>query len=147
MARLTLENTTEEAWNLWLNKGTPGCLSEGALQKSALEEHARENHHPIKWEDVTVIDCARTATTAERGHPHLLHSPGLNRDEGIELPRCWMAALKVQERLKTLYNFCWCNFLWQHMINGTDIWVTSAVANLPSPWKSQYIWPKRRQVM
>ena len=31
----------------------------GALEKSALAEHAWTNHHPIKWEEV--IDRARTA--------------------------------------------------------------------------------------
>ena len=30
------------------------------LEKSALAEHAWENHHLIKWEEATVIDQART---------------------------------------------------------------------------------------
>ena len=36
------------------------ACQKGAQQKSALAEHAWENHHPIKWEGVTEIDCART---------------------------------------------------------------------------------------
>lgn len=48
---------------------------------------------------------------------------------------CLHWRLQWAETAETLYNFCWCNFLWQHMMNGTDIWVTSIVANLPSPWK------------
>ncbi len=35
-------------------------MPEGTLEKSALAEHAWENHHPIKWEEATVIDQART---------------------------------------------------------------------------------------
>ena len=36
------------------------ACQKGALEKSALAEHAWENHHPIKWEEATVIDQART---------------------------------------------------------------------------------------
>ena len=32
-------------------EGTPGCLRDGMMEKSAVGEHARENHHPIDWED------------------------------------------------------------------------------------------------
>ena len=28
-------------------------------QKSAVAEHARENHHPINWEETSVLDRAR----------------------------------------------------------------------------------------
>ena len=64
--------------------------------KSALAEYAWENHHPIRWEEATVIDQART-------HKELLlkevihirpQYPHLNRDGGLELPGCWLAALK-----------------------------------------------------
>ena len=72
------------------------ACQKGALEKSALAEHARMNHHPIKWEEVSVVDRARTAKELlmkETIHIRLNH-PSLNRDEGLELPRCWMAALK-----------------------------------------------------
>ena len=36
------------------------ACQKGTLEKSALAEHAWENHHPIKWEEATVIDQART---------------------------------------------------------------------------------------
>ena len=36
-------------------------MSQGALEKSALAEHTWKNHHPIKWEEVSVVDRARTA--------------------------------------------------------------------------------------
>ena len=69
---------------------------EGALEKSALAEHAWENHHPIKWEEATVIDQARTnkeLLLKEAIHIRLQH-PHLNRDGGLELPGCCVAALK-----------------------------------------------------
>ena len=68
------------------------ACQKGALEKSALAEHAWENHHPIKWEEATVIDQARThkelllkeAILIRLQHPHL------NRDGGLELPGCWV---------------------------------------------------------
>ena len=36
------------------------ACQKGALEKSALAEHAWTNHHPIKWEEVSIIDRART---------------------------------------------------------------------------------------
>ncbi len=65
------------------------ACQKGALEKSALAEHAWENHHPIKWEKATVIDQARK----EAIHIRLQH-PHLNRYGGLELPGCWVAALK-----------------------------------------------------
>ena len=36
------------------------ACQKGALEKSALAKHAWESHHPIKWEETTVVDQART---------------------------------------------------------------------------------------
>ena len=36
------------------------ACQKGTLEKSALAEHAWENHHPIRWEEATVTDQART---------------------------------------------------------------------------------------
>ena len=72
------------------------ACQKGALEKSALAEHAWQNHHPIKWEEATVIDQARTnkeLLLKEAIHIRLQHSQ-LNRDGGLELPGCWVAALK-----------------------------------------------------
>ena len=33
----------------------------GALEKSALAGHAWKNHHPIKWQEVSMVDWARTS--------------------------------------------------------------------------------------
>ena len=71
------------------------ACQKGALEKSALAEHAWESHHPIKWEETTVVDQARTPKELllkEAIHIRLLKPP-LNRDGGLELPGCWMAAL------------------------------------------------------
>ena len=67
----------------------------GTLKKPALAEHPWESHHPIKWEETTVVDQARTPMELllkEAIHIWLLKPP-LNRDGGLELPGCWMAAL------------------------------------------------------
>ena len=70
------------------------CQKE-ALEKSALAEHAWESHHPIKWEETTVVDQARSPKELlmkEANHTRLLKPP-LYRDRGLELSGCWMAAL------------------------------------------------------
>ena len=73
----------------------------GTLEKSAVAEHAWKDHHTIKWEETAVVDMAR--------HPrelllkeaiHIQMTPAeerLNRDAGLELPGCWVAALRRQE--------------------------------------------------
>ena len=66
------------------------ACQKGTLEKSALAEHAWENHHPIEWEETTVIDQARTSKELmlkEAIHIRLNH-PSLNRDGGLELPGC-----------------------------------------------------------
>ena len=70
-------------------------MPEGTLEKSALAEHAWENHHPIKWEEATVIDQARThkeLLLKEAIHIRLQHAH-LNRDGGLELPGCWKGVI------------------------------------------------------
>ena len=72
------------------------ACQKGALEKSALAEDAWTNHHPIKWEEVSVIDQTRAAKellVKEAIYIRLNH-PSLNRDGSLERPRCWMAALK-----------------------------------------------------
>ena len=38
------------------DEGAPGCMPERDTGKVGLAQHAWENHHPIKWEEATVID-------------------------------------------------------------------------------------------
>ena len=64
-------------------------MSKGALEMSALAEHAWKKHHPIKWEEVSVVDRARTAKellVKEVIDIWLNHPSSLNRDRGLELP-------------------------------------------------------------
>ena len=64
------------------------ACQEGALEKSALAEHAWESYHPIKWEETTVVDQARTHNSPkelllkEAIHIRLLNPP-LNMDGGL----------------------------------------------------------------
>ena len=54
------------------------------------------NHHSIKWEEIFVTDqvkAAKKLLVKEVIHIQL-NRPFLDRDGGLELPRCWMAALK-----------------------------------------------------
>ena len=64
-------------------------MPKGALEMSALVEHAWKNHHPIKWEEVSVVDQGqdRQGAASEGGHSHLTESPFPHRDGGLELPR------------------------------------------------------------
>ena len=46
----------------------------GSSGKSALAEHAWMNHHPIQWEEVSVIDQDCQGVASEGGHPHPVFS-------------------------------------------------------------------------
>ena len=72
----------------------------GALVKSALAVHALEGHRPIKWEETTVADQARTPKELllKEAIKIRLLKPPLNRDGGLELPGCWIAALGAGEQ-------------------------------------------------
>ena len=71
------------------------ACQKGALETSVLAEHAWESHHPNKWEETTVVDHARIPKELllkEAIHIRLLKPP-FNKDGGLELPGCCMAAL------------------------------------------------------
>ena len=62
------------------------ACQKGALEKSALAEHAWESHHPINWEGITVVDQARTPKELllkEAIHIWVLNPPSLNSDGGL----------------------------------------------------------------
>ena len=74
------------------SEGAEECMSEGSTEKVSFGR-ARMNKPPS---NVSMIDQARTAKellVKEAIHNWLNH-PSLNRNGGLELPRCWMAALK-----------------------------------------------------
>ena len=84
-----LETRMKEHWD---------ACQKGTLENSALAEHAWENHDPVKWEEITVVDQARSPKELllkEAIHIRLLKLP-LNRDGGLELSGCWMAALNFR---------------------------------------------------
>ena len=70
----------------------------GMTEKSALAEHAWENHHPIRWEETSVVDRARRqGELLLKEALHIQMTPAedrFNRDGGVELPGCWIATLK-----------------------------------------------------
>ncbi len=60
---------------------------------SSIAEHAWQQHHPIKWEEVRVVDRAsknRELKIKEGLHIQMTHDNNkFNRDIGLELPGCW----------------------------------------------------------
>ena len=50
------------------------------MEKSALAERAWENHHPIHWEETTVLDHGRGQELLVKGALHTLRGP-------LQLPR------------------------------------------------------------
>ena len=70
----------------------------GNTKTSAVAECAWNNLHSIQWDDTTIVSQARGAKELKIMEAlHILATPPdqrLNRDEGLELPGCWMATLK-----------------------------------------------------
>ncbi len=64
---------------------------------SAIAEHAWQQHYPITWEEVKVVD--RASKNCELNMKEALHiqmtpdNNKLNRDIGLELPGCWLSML------------------------------------------------------
>ena len=58
----------------------------GMMEKSAVAEHACENHHPIDWEETTVLDHSRGQELLVKGAVHIQMTPSeerFNRDGGL----------------------------------------------------------------
>ena len=74
------------------------ACKKGTLEKSAVAEHAWESHHTIRWEETAILTQARRhkeLMLKEAFHIHMVPARDrLNRDVGMELPRCWMATLR-----------------------------------------------------
>ena len=83
-----------------LREHQEACRKE-TLEKSAVAEHAWKDHHAIKWEEITVVDMARhPSKLLLKEAIHIQMTPTeerLNRDTGLELPGCWVAALRRQD--------------------------------------------------
>ena len=69
-----------------------------SLHKSAVAEHAWGSHHPINWNDTSVVDRARRPEELLLKEAiHIQNTPAgesLNRDGGKEIPKSWMITLK-----------------------------------------------------
>ena len=71
----------------------------GMMEKSAVAEHAWENHHPIDWEETTVLDRGRGQELLLKEALHIQMTPSeerFNRDGGLEVPGCWIAVMRRQ---------------------------------------------------
>ena len=66
---------------------------------SAIAEHAWQQHHPIKWEEVRVVDRAsKNRELKIKEALHIQMTPDnnkFNRDIGLELPGCWLSMLRA----------------------------------------------------
>ena len=61
------------------------------MEKSAIAEHAWENHHPIHCEETTVLDHSRGQELLAKEALHIQMTPAeehFNRDGGLEVPDC-----------------------------------------------------------
>ena len=73
----------------------------GMMEKSAVAEHAWENHHPIDWEETTVLDRGRGQKLLLKEALHIQMTPSeerFNRDGGLEVPGCWITVMRRQGR-------------------------------------------------
>ena len=71
----------------------------GMMEKSAVTEHAWEHHHPIHWEETTVLDHGRGQKLLAKEALHIQMTPveeRFNRDGGLEVPGCWTAVMRRQ---------------------------------------------------
>ena len=66
------------------------------MEKLAVVEHARENHHPIHWEETTVLDHGRGQELLVKEALHIQMTPSeerFNWDGGLVVPGCWIAVM------------------------------------------------------
>ena len=69
------------------------------MEKSAVPEHAWENHLPIDWEETTVLDHGRGQELLVKEALHIQMTPSeehFNWDGGLEVPGCWTAVIRSQ---------------------------------------------------
>ena len=73
----------------------------GELEKSAIAEHAWRHNRPTEWNDTQVVDQAdRHKELLVKEALHIQTGAGggsLNRDGGMELSDCWVAAVRQYE--------------------------------------------------
>ena len=67
------------------------------MEKSAVAEHAWEHHHPIHWEETTVLDHGGGQELLVKEALHIQMTPveeHFNQDGGLEVPGCWTAVMR-----------------------------------------------------
>ncbi len=67
-------------------------------EKVSVIADAWQQHHPIKWEEVRVVDRAsKNHELKIKEALHIQMTPDNNtfRDIGLELPGCWMSMLRA----------------------------------------------------
>ena len=60
------------------------------MPKSAVVEHAEENHHPIHWEETTVLDHGRGQELLVKEALHIQMTPSeehFSQDGEMKIPR------------------------------------------------------------
>lgn len=67
------------------------------MEKSAVVEHAWENHHQIHWDKTKVIS-ERAGAVGEGGPVHPDDTPrgALQPDGGLEVSGCWTTVIRKQ---------------------------------------------------
>ena len=69
------------------------------MEKSAVAEHAWENHHPINWEESTVLDHDRGQELLVNEVLHIQMTPSeerFNRDGRLKVHGFWTAVMRKQ---------------------------------------------------
>ena len=67
------------------------------MEKSAVAEHAWENHHPIHWEKTTILDHGRGQEMFVKEAldiQMILAEECFNQDGGLEVPGCWTTVMR-----------------------------------------------------
>ena len=88
-------------WRPRLKEHQDVCERE-MMEKSAVAEHVWEHHHmhhPIHWEETTVLDHGRGQELLVKEALHIQMTPveeRFNRDGGLEVPGCWTTVMRRQ---------------------------------------------------
>ena len=101
------------------------ACQKGALEKSVLAEHTWESHHPIKWEETTVVDQVRTPIELllkETIHIRLLNPPPpLPPQQGWGTgAACMRCSSPGSREARATHRFRWCTPM-QLLVTANDV--------------------------
>ena len=91
------KSTSERPNGDWRLKEHRDACERGMMVKSAVAEHAWENHHQIHWEETIVLDHSRGQELLMKEALHIQMTPTeerFNRDGGLEFPGCWTTLMR-----------------------------------------------------